>query len=176
MKVTPRDMQKLLPTLSPDSFKRLAKRVCGHLSHKESLDLTVYHQVTMALYEWLAHFDVFDEAKIRRLLNAAEAGLKQMAAEITAGKTPIYRLSIVESRYAIIPGLDKWLDLSFEEELDTLPVYPVTTFTCDVTALYLRMMGWLKKLRSGDEQRPQHHAPTEAVPEDPGRGEGTVSR
>jgi len=157
-------MKLVLPTLREDSFDFLVRGVLGICTPQHAgaaADLALADRLKMGLFEWVSHLGVLSEGQARYLLKEMTAGLAALAELLHDGQRPVFRLSIVEQQYALWPGLDEWLDLRYEERLKVLPVYPVTTYTCDVTALYLRMEAWLAKLRSQNGH--QHHAPGEAA-------------
>ncbi len=170
MTATLAEMAKILPTLDKTQFSVLVRSILGI---KDGRDVELRERLKMGLYEFLMALGFVTDVQARSILAKIDpiatiyARLFQEAEH--SKMLPTFTVVIADKRFACWPDRDTWLDLTFDEDVETLAEPAVMLINCNVTALHLRMQGWLNQLRSStDATERRHHGGPEsgaAVPQ-----------
>ena len=146
---------KVLNTLEKPQAMTLVRTVLGantrdRFAHMGSLDL-----LRGGIWEFLLAVNFVSEVQATLVVHRMVASLTDLARVLDAGgKTlPVYRLTIAEKRWVTWPTSPTWFDFYTQEAVAALPEPPVLLVTCDVTALYLRLVQRLERVRSKDAKQ-----------------------
>lgn len=117
--------------------------------------------VRIAVYEWLIAMAGLTEVEARNTVHHFSACFDTSsqwfdAADSIKTKLPTVTLSILDRTFASFSGVPRFYHFGYDLESQELEEPAVSLTVCNVTALYLRVLKWVDKLRGKDE--PQHHA------------------
>jgi hypothetical protein len=162
------DIKRVLVHTETRLFRTVAKSLLA--SNSQAMrDLSVAHRAMLSLADWMSHLGCLSDLQIVTTLEKRRRSILEWAAFVDThllGRIPppVYTLTISDGRW-VHANIDKtWLDLESGEEVEALPGPAVTHITCDVLAMYLRVLSRLYRLKGGkdvadpDKDRPNVRA------------------
>lgn len=153
------EMSLILNTLSAAEFRAMRKLVTGlkRLRTGDMVTLTWSETLQMAFWEWLHHLGcVDDHAKscmlamydemLQDLANMAMAQMALNDGKIRHSKLPTRVVAVADSYWGSTPD-QRWYNLDSDNYVAELPQPAVTIVACDLTALFIRCLERLQRLR-----------------------------
>lgn len=112
----------------------------------------------LAVYEWLIAMAGLSETEARNVVVRYRPVFDESDGWFDKPETtlPTMTLAILDRTYSTLTGVPHFYEFGYDQESYKLEEPSVTLTVCNITALYLRILKWVAKLRGKDE--PQHHA------------------
>lgn len=158
------EVRALLSTLNQKELTFAFHAFVRPLPENRNVELTALDTLSLYLYEWLKHLNVFERSQARdivtKLRQSPEALLTKVVSNTTTTMT-------VASRFVTWEGRDCWFDSIYGTDIQQLDAAPVTLIICDISALWLQKTAWLAKLYGGTDAR--HHNTADTISDEADR-------